>query len=144
MRKEVNIMTDLLSIEEVFFERHFDYDDDFETTRKNFESALDVYFSSYYQCREFAEKISDGEVVDAPTVSLALQNLALAYKYASEFKKSLGSSEPVINIDSVDLYSISNDYLKDEGAVLVEKGMKNNEYSQLEKGRYYLFAAKNN
>lgn len=144
MRKGVDIMTDLLqSTEEVFFERYFEYGDDNDTTLDNFKSALDVYFRSYKECSVFAEKISDGEVVDTPTVSLALQNLIFAFKYAGEFKKALGSSEPVINIDSVNLYSISSDILESEGVALMANGKNNNNFSEFEKGNYYLFTAMN-
>lgn len=142
MRKGVNKMVDLLqSAEEVFFERYFEYDND--STFENYESALDVYFRSHRECSVFAEKISDGEVVDNPTVSLALQNMIFAFKYACEFKKALGNNEPIINIDSINLYSRSVDTLETKGTALVASGMSNNNFSDLEKGKYYLVNAKN-
>lgn len=143
MKKGADIMTDLLqSAEEVFFERYFEYEDDEKTMLDNFMSALNVYFQSYKECSLFAESISDGEVVDAPTVSLALQNLILAYKYAGEFKKGLGNSDTVINVDAINLCSMSLDILKTEGATLVASGKSNKNFSELEKGQYYLFSAK--
>lgn len=144
MKKGADIMTDLLqSSEEVFFERYFEYAEDNDTTLNNFMSALDVYFCSYKECSEYAESITDGEVVDAPTVSLALQNLIFAFKYACEFKKALGNNEPIINIDSINLYSRSVDTLETKGTALVASGMSNNNFSDLEKGKYYLVNAKN-
>lgn len=135
-------MTDLFeSIEEVFFERHFEYGDDEDTTKSNYESALEVYFHSYKECSEFAEKITDGEVVDKPSATLALQNLILSYKYVGEFKKLLGSSDPVVNLNEIDLCRMSTEVLTNKGDSLLESGKINNNFSDIEKGKYLLYAA---
>lgn len=82
-------MDEFLSLEEVFFERHFEYGDDPETYQNNYEKSLDIYSRSNTECADYAEKISDGEVVDIPSVTLALQNLIFSHKYVEQFKKAI-------------------------------------------------------
>lgn len=133
----------LQSAEEAFFERHFDYGNDADTSLANLDSSLNVYYRSHKECSGFAEQISDGEVVDIPTVTLALQNLIFAYKYAEQFKKALGSEGTVMDITSIDISGKSPDVLAGEGTALVTGAKKTLNIINMEKGKYLLFAAMN-
>lgn len=131
----------LQKAEEVFFERHFEYGDDEETMKANYESALEIYFRSYKESSELAEKICDGEVVDIPIATLALQNLIFSHKYVGEFKKALGSSDAIINIEEISLNGMSTEVLTDKGNSLLESGKSKNQFAEIEKGKYLLYAA---
>lgn len=131
----------MVSVEEAFFERYFEYGDDKDTVFSNLESSLDVFFRSHKECSVFAEQISDGEVVDVPTVMLALQNLILSHKYEEQFKKSLGADGPIIDITNIDISGKSIQELASEGTALISKAKASLNLSDLEKGKYLLFAA---
>jgi hypothetical protein len=138
------MMSELLqSAEEAFFERHFDYGDDTETALSNFDSSLNVYFRSHKECCDYAEYISDGEVVDIPTVTLALQNLIFAYKYAEQFKNVLGANGTVTDITSIETTGKTAELLASEGTALLASAKNPMKILDMEKGKYLLFAAMN-
>lgn len=126
----------MMCIEEAFFERYFSVD---ETEMKNLESAWKVYFTSIFECSLIAEKIYDGEVVDEPSVVLALQNLILGCKYVNRFKNDLGCHEPI-----TDVYKIIVNEEKDllaEGQQLIDSGRINKNFRDMEIGHYLVCKA---
>lgn len=131
----------LESLEEAFFERHFEYGEEQETALSNLDSSLNVYFRSHKDCSLFAEQISDGEVVDVPTVTLALQNLIFSHKYEEQFKKALGSEGTVIDISQINISGRSAQLLAGEGTALVAGAKSTLNINDMEKGKYLLFAA---
>lgn len=131
------------SAEEAFVERYFDYGDDNDTAMANLESSLNVFFSSNRDCDNFAEQICNGEIVDIPTVTLALQNLIFAHKYEEQFKKSLGGTGTVLDIRKIDLTDKTAEELAREGNLLVADARAELNINAIEKGKYLLFAAMN-
>ena len=75
--------------EEAYFEKHFEYDTDQETTMANMAKALKEFEKAYKATNTFAENAEDGEVFDSEAAADAFANLALSYKYCLEFMKNL-------------------------------------------------------
>ena len=77
------------SVEEAFFERHFEYGDDEETVLSNASKAFSLMESSYKKVTALAEKVEDGECYDTSEAILQFQTLALSREYLEGFLKDM-------------------------------------------------------
>lgn len=77
------------SLEEVFFERYFEYGDDKETLENNLKIADSLYCENLTKVNNIAEMLDNGLIFDQTEAILAVQTLGLSYKYKTDFKEAL-------------------------------------------------------
>lgn len=93
--------------------------EDSASSLQNFRTAFRLYIMHYTTCCEYAEQISDGELLDEYAVSYALEQLAYSYKISRLLKSRLLKKE----FEDSDCALADLNNLKIQGKVVVQNSV---------------------
>lgn len=120
-----------------FFETHFNYGNDNEITKQNYQTGLDLLIESYHTACGFTERIVNGEIVDTTLLNKTLQELLFSFRFTRQFKTDLTNTDLIdpcklsLEVNAVDRSILGNKYM---GQYALSHDL--NDY---EIGRWYLY-----
>lgn len=81
------------SLEEVFFERNFDFGDDPETLQDNLNKAQALFSEYEEKANKLAEDVEDGIAFDESDAILITQSYVFAKKFMERFQSELSNTQ---------------------------------------------------
>lgn len=81
------------SLEEVFFERNFDFGDDPETLQDNLKKAQALFREYEEKANKLAEDVEDGIAFDESDAILIVQSYVFAKKFMESFQTELSKTQ---------------------------------------------------
>lgn len=81
------------SLEEVFFERNFDFGDDPETIQDNLNKAQALFREYEEKANKLAEDVEDGIAFDESDAILITQSYVFAKKFMERFQSELSNTQ---------------------------------------------------
>lgn len=81
------------SLEEVFFERNFDFGDDPETLQDNLNKAQALFREYEEKANKLAEDVEDGIAFDESDAILITQSYVFAKKFMERFQSELSNTQ---------------------------------------------------
>ena len=81
------------SLEEVFFERNFDFGDDPETLQDNLNKAQALFREYEEKANKLAEDVEDGIAFDESDAILITQSYVFAKKFMERFQSELSNAQ---------------------------------------------------
>jgi hypothetical protein len=81
------------SLEEVFFERNFDFGDDPETIQDNLNKAQALFSEYEEKANKLAEDVEDGIAFDESDAILITQSYVFAKKFMERFQSELSNTQ---------------------------------------------------
>lgn len=81
------------SLEEVFFERNFDFGDDPETLHDNLNKAQALFREYEEKANKLAEDVEDGIAFDESDAILITQSYVFAKKFMERFQSELSNTQ---------------------------------------------------
>lgn len=81
------------SLEEVFFERNFDFGDDPETLQDNLNKAQALFSEYEEKANKLAEDVEDGIAFDESDAILITQSYVFTKKFMERFQSELSNTQ---------------------------------------------------